>query len=100
MQMGFTQARELVRDKHEYYQALMRNGWFMPAYKGQFLNSDVLIKIRDGRMYCPKFADLVPRPCPCPPDAQTLKNELNNGIEHHLTTMDQSLKPRFQELQR
>ena len=39
-------------------------------------------------------------PCPCPPDAQTLKNELNNGIEHHLTTMDQSLKPRFQELQR
>ena len=67
-QIGFTDARKLIRDKLEYYQACERNGFFMPAYKGKFINSEVLIMIRELRMYCPKYENLIIRPCPCPPD--------------------------------
>jgi hypothetical protein len=97
--LGFTQARERVGNKKEYYEALERNGFKMPAYKGQFVTSDVLIKIRNGEMYCPRYTDLVVRPCPTPPDAMTIKNELINGIHHSFANgMDNSHRPRFDEL--
>ena len=44
-QLEFSQARKVIQNKHDYYEALERNGWKMPAYKGGFINSDFLIKV-------------------------------------------------------
>ena len=46
-QLAFTDAKMLIRDKFEYYQALERNGYTMPSYKSKFINSEVLIMIRE-----------------------------------------------------
>lgn len=54
-QLAFTDARMLIRDKLEYYQALERNGYKMPSYKSKFINSEVLIMIREQKMYCPRY---------------------------------------------
>ena len=53
--LNFTDAKMLIRDKFEYYQALERNGYKMPAYKSKFINSEVLIMIREEKIYCPKY---------------------------------------------
>ena len=47
-EMAFNDARHVVSSKKDYYMALERNGYKMPAYKGSFINSDVLVKIRTG----------------------------------------------------
>ena len=54
-QLAFTDAKMLIRDKFEYYQALERNGYKMPSYKSKFINSEVLIMIREEKIYCPRY---------------------------------------------
>ena len=54
-QLAFTDAKMLICDKFEYYQALKRNGYKMPTYKSKFINSEVLIMIREEKIYCPRY---------------------------------------------
>ena len=45
-EMAFNDARFLVANKKDFYNALERNGYRMPLYKGAFITSEVLTKIR------------------------------------------------------
>ena len=82
--IGFTDARQLVQNKAEYHEALVRNGSVMPALQGSFVTSEVLIAIREKRMYCPRYDNMIVRPCPCPPDQQEVRQELISLIESGL----------------
>ena len=99
-EMAFNDARYLVANKKDYYMALERNGFKMPALKGAFLTSEVLVKIRTGSMYCIRYTDLVVRPCPCPPDTQTIRQELISLCLGNLHACDPKLKIQIEELVR
>lgn len=62
--IGFTEARKKIQNKKSYHEALIRNGWAVPALKGQFLTSEVMVAIRENRMYCPRYENMMMRPCP------------------------------------
>ena len=98
--MAFNDARFLVANKKDYYMALERNGYKMPAYKGAFITSEVLTKIRTGLMYCIRYSDLVVRPCPCPPDIQTVRQELIDLCMSNMHQCDPKLKIQIEELVR
>lgn len=45
----------LIREKKDYYNALERNGFRLPEFKCKFLTGEVLIMIRELKIYCPKY---------------------------------------------
>jgi hypothetical protein len=82
--IGFTDAKKLVSNKADYHEACIRNGFAMPKLKGSFVTSEVLIAIRERRMYCPRFENMVLRPCPSPPSQLQVCQELIAVIEGDL----------------
>ena len=36
-----------------------------------------------GEVYCPRFSDIRPLPCPKPPPKHVLLEQVNKAIEHH-----------------
>lgn len=87
-QVALQQTRTVIREKHDYYTALERNGFKMPIYKSNFVYSDVLVMIRENRIYCPKYAELTLRPCPNPPPQLAVRDELINVIQQNIPRVD------------
>ena len=96
--IGFTDAKRLVKNKADYHDALTRNGYFMPKLKGNFLTSEALIAIREKRMFCPRYDNMIYRPCPSPPTQQVVCEELKQVISNDLANQSPQWKPQFQEL--
>ena len=98
--IGFSDAKKLVSNKTDYHEACTRNGFAMPKLKGSFVTSEVLIAIRERKMYCPRYENMVMRPCPCPPTQQAVCDELVAVISGDLEKQPAQWKLQFQELLR
>lgn len=53
-----------IDDVHEI---LLRNDLFLPTKGSHWATKKVMLSMFKGEIYCPKFSDLRPRPCPRPP---------------------------------
>ena len=67
---------QLIKQKSDYYKALERNGYRLPSIKHNIVTNEFLIGVRNGSIYCPKYDDLVLRPCPDPPTHTVVRDEL------------------------
>ena len=56
-----------IEDLHEI---LLRHGIYLPARGGHWLTKKLMLAMWKGEIYCPKYADLKPMPCPRPPSRQ------------------------------
>ena len=65
----------------DLYEILLRNGLALPMKGQHWLTKKLMLAMFRGEVYCPKFADLKPRPCPKPPTRVVLVEELNKEIE-------------------
>lgn len=63
----------------DLYEILVRNHYYMPQ-RGQWLTKKVMLQIFIGAMYCPKYEEVVVRPCPHPPSKLVLLAEINKEI--------------------
>jgi hypothetical protein len=66
-QIGYDESKKFVREKKDLHNALERNNYALPDIDSRFTNGDVLIAIKEKKMYCPTYDDLKRRPCPDPP---------------------------------
>lgn len=67
-----------LEDVHEI---LIRYGLALPQRGSHWLTKKMMMAMYRGDIYCPKFAELKPRPCPRPPTRATLVEELNKEIQ-------------------
>lgn len=61
-----------MQDKRDLYEAVQRNGWYVPSYKSNACNEKYLKKVLLGKVYCPKYEDIKMLPCPRPPSKTVL----------------------------
>ena len=55
---------------------MQRNNWYLPSLKSSIISQEYIEGVRKGTIYCPKYSDLKPKPCPDPPTKEYLLNEL------------------------
>jgi hypothetical protein len=64
----------------ELHEILQRAGLYLPARGGHWLTKKLMLAMCRGDIYCPNYAELIPKPCPRPPSRQSLVEELNKEI--------------------
>ena len=60
-QIGFDESKKFIREKKDFHNALERNGYVCPDIDSKFTNGDVLLAIKDKKMYCPQYEDFTPK---------------------------------------
>lgn len=55
---------EKIKCKGDLYEALIRNGYFLPSKKSSISRETYLIGIMTGKVYCPKMGDIKLKGCP------------------------------------
>ena len=61
-----------MANKGELYEAAVRNGYFLPKFKSSIITEDYINMVISGQIVCPKYSEVRLRPCPIPPDKDTL----------------------------
>lgn len=70
-----------IRSKAEFYEALLRNGHYLPALKSTMINEAYLIKVMEGSAFCLKVEEIRLRSCPHPPSKDILLTKLMEAIK-------------------
>lgn len=65
--------------KKEFYNAMLRNGWYLPKFSTPIVTQAWLDDIRTYRIWYPRYDTLRLRPCPLPPKKLTILEELANA---------------------
>lgn len=73
---------KFVHNKKDLYEAVERNGWYLPSRKSNVCTEDYLKNVLMGKTWCPKYEEVRIRPCPRRPP----KKILYDKFEHLLTT--------------
>jgi hypothetical protein len=60
-------AKQVVYSAREVYNAMHRNGWYLPPLNCGLVTVKYMHNVRVGALYCPQYCDLRFRPCPDPP---------------------------------
>jgi hypothetical protein len=58
---------EVIRDVHDLYEAVLRNGYFLPKLKSSAVNEPMLFNVLQGHYWCPQYADIKLKACVKPP---------------------------------
>ena len=94
-----SQAKTMINDKKSYHSGMQRNGWVVPNIKSRICTIEFFEAVRKGLVYCPRYDQLIMKPCPDPPSKTQANEELvrviNDGI-HRLE--DPNERKRFQNL--
>ena len=57
----------LVGSRKEYWEAMHRNQWYVPSLKVSLLTIDYMHKVREKKLWAPRYKDVRLAPCPRPP---------------------------------
>ena len=73
-----------ISSKSELYEANVRNGYFLPHIKSSIITEDYIHAVIKGDILCAKYHDIKLKPCPVPPDKQTLVQIVQDALaENH-----------------
>jgi hypothetical protein len=86
--------QELVPDRKALHHAMQRNGWYLPPMKAGLCSVEYMMKVKEGKVFCPKYSEVRLAPCPVmPTKAEFLKeilleleaknSEISVGLEIH-----------------
>ena len=71
-----TEADSIITNKKDYWEALVRNQYYLPKYSSTCTTIDYLQKVRAGRFWVPKCPQINHLPCPNPPTLLEVMGEL------------------------
>ena len=74
--ISLEEAKAKVPDKKALYEALLRNGYFMPPYSNRIITIQYMEKVKSGEVYVPKYDIVRLRPCPNPPVKKRVFDEI------------------------
>ena len=77
------QAEARVRDAKSFYDAFVRNKYFMPPLKDALLSNRFLLGLRNGQYWLPKAGEVGRGCCADPPFKQEIADELNAALLRH-----------------
>jgi hypothetical protein len=63
---------KVIGNKSELYEAAIRNGYFLPKFKCTIITEEYLNAVLRGELSCAKYHDIRLKPCPVPPDKESL----------------------------
>ena len=75
-----TDARKVVNNLSSFYEGMLRNGFYLPSLKSSIVSQEYMEQVRIGEMWCPKFENVLERPCPRPPSKQALLEILTDIV--------------------
>ena len=67
LQLSVNEFSKVVQNRRDLYEALIRNGFYLPKYKTTMITEDYMRNVMHGKAYCPKYAEIKMMPCPRPP---------------------------------
>lgn len=62
----------LIQNRRDLYEAVVRNGYYLPKIKTTMITEDYMRNVISGKAFCPKYAEIKMLPCPRPPCKQVL----------------------------
>jgi len=71
-----------IAGKDDLYYATVRNGYYLPSLKSSIITEDYLADVACGRVLCPRYDEVRLKPCPFPPDKETLLRLAQKIAEH------------------
>lgn len=54
---------KLVVNTRDMYEAMVRNGWYLPRFKSTMITELYMNNVMSGKAFCPKFEDIKLLPC-------------------------------------
>ena len=77
---------KLVQNRRDLYEAVVRNGFYLPKIKSTMITEEYMRNVISGRAFCPRFEDVKMLPCPRPPNVDVLiKKFLEICVSHNFT---------------
>ena len=55
--VSYAVASKYIRQKPQYYEAMGRQGWYMPSLHSALCTLSFMQNVRNGTIYCPKSSD-------------------------------------------
>ena len=79
-----------IRDKHDLYEAVHRNGFHLPSLKSGMVTEAYLLNVMEGTYFCPMLEQVRLRACPRPPQKDILVKKFlaimrDKGYAHGLS---------------
>ena len=62
----------LIQNRRDLYEALQRNGYYLPKLKTTMITEDYMRNVISGKTFCPKYDEIKMLPCPRPPGKEVL----------------------------
>jgi hypothetical protein len=81
-QFTVDEVSKFVQDKHSLYEAVQRNGYYLPSSKSTVCTEQYLTKVLSGKVFCPKYEQIKLKPCPRPPYKQVLFEKFMAFMRH------------------
>jgi hypothetical protein len=72
-----------IKDVHDLYVTAVRNGYFLPKEKSSAVNEVMLYHILQKTYWCPKYEDIMMRPCVKAPLKEVLVSKLTALCARH-----------------
>ena len=83
--ISIEEAKAKVPDKKALYEALLRNGYYMPPYSCRIVTVVYMDKVKSGEVYVPKYDIIRLRPCPNPPVKKRVFDEIGLIVRNFST---------------
>jgi hypothetical protein len=77
-----------IKDKKDLYEAVHRNGYFLPSRKSSMVSEAYLLNVMEGSTFCLKMEEVRLRACPRPPNKFVLVEKFlqvmkDKGLKSH-----------------
>jgi hypothetical protein len=67
----------LIQNRRDLYEAVIRNGYYLPRFKTTVITEDYMRNVITGKAFCPKYDEIKMLPCPRPPTKQILLDKFH-----------------------
>ena len=79
--ISLVDASSKVRNRADLYEALQRNGYYLPLFNSSLIQVGWMQQVRDRAVWCPKYSDIRLKPCPTPPSLTEVVEMLVGQLE-------------------
>ena len=80
-QLSAKQFAQKVKSKADLYEALVRNGYYLPKRKSSMISEHYLVNVMDKTYWCPLAEDVRIRMCPRQPQKDVLLDKFHKLME-------------------
>jgi hypothetical protein len=90
------EVKESIMRLSDFHEAMVRNGWRVPAPKSKLCTRQFLMEVKQGTTWCLRYDQMTTRGCPKPPATDVICAAILETIQSNVDGItDPALKMRF-----